>query len=323
MPTLRDVARAAGVSTTTASDALAGRGRITAATRERIAAAARDLGYLPNLAARNLRRGRTGAIGLRVPERTAGLTYYMELAIGAAERAHAEDAALTLLPTGSPPRPGLHVDGVVVADPALGDPGVAALAAAGLPVVTCERDLTPGAAHAGTVESDHAATAVRLLDHLAARGARRTAVLAPGTETAYGHDLRAAHERWCAERSVPPLVRDVGLASDPVVVAGAVAELLGSAEPPDALLVVPDGSATPALEAVRARGLHPPGDLLFAAYADGPVLRALQVTAVDLAAREMGRRLAGLLLDVLAGRRPPGTREVLPLQLVERASSAR
>src|SRR5690606_4057374 len=53
--TLLDVARAAGVSKTTVSDALSGRGRLPAATRERVSAVARELGYVANRSARNLR----------------------------------------------------------------------------------------------------------------------------------------------------------------------------------------------------------------------------------------------------------------------------
>ncbi|PRY10573.1 LacI family DNA-binding transcriptional regulator [Kineococcus rhizosphaerae] len=323
MPTLRDVARAAAVSTTTASDALSGRGRLPEATRRRVAAVAAELGYTPNLTARNLRRGRTGAVGLLTPQHTAGLAYYMELAVGAVEAAHAQGVALTLLPAVEAPGNGLHVDGVIVADPALDDPVVRSLARAGLPVVTCERDPTPGAAHTGRVESDHVAVVTELLDHLAAAGARRLAVLLPGPETAYGQDAQLAHQRWCAQRSVPALAVEVGLTARPDRVRQAVTELLDAPEPPDALLAVPDGSAVTALQTVRARGVRVPEDLLFAAYAGGPAIEALDVTAVDLAPRQMGQQLVRLLLDVLADRRPAGTCEDLPLRVVQRASTTR
>nr|WP_281373059.1 substrate-binding domain-containing protein [Kineococcus aurantiacus] len=257
------------------------------------------------------------------PQHTAGLAYYMQLAMGAVEAAHAQGVALTLLPAVEVSRGGLHVDGVVVADPALDDPVVRSLAGAGLPVVTCERDPTPSAEHAGRVESDHAAVVTELLDHLEAAGARRVAVLTPGQETAYGQDAHRAHQRWCAQRSVPPLAVEVGLTARPERVREAVTALLDAPEPPDALLAVPDGSAVTALETVRARGLRVPEDLLFAAYAGGPAIEALDVTAVDLAPRQMGHRLVQLLLDVLDGRRPAGTREDLPLRIVPRGSTAR
>lgn len=63
LPTIRDVARFAGVGKTTASDALQGRGRISPLTRERVLAAAEQLGYHPHLGARDLTRQRTEVIG--------------------------------------------------------------------------------------------------------------------------------------------------------------------------------------------------------------------------------------------------------------------
>src|SRR5208337_3386244 len=62
--TLRDVARAAGVSTASASRALAGEGGVSADLRRRILAAADRLGYTPNLAARSLAARRSGLIGI-------------------------------------------------------------------------------------------------------------------------------------------------------------------------------------------------------------------------------------------------------------------
>ena len=71
-PTSRDVARAAGVSQATVSLVLGDkwRGRVSEATAERVRDAARELGYRPNLAARNLRLGRTSTALLVVPALT-------------------------------------------------------------------------------------------------------------------------------------------------------------------------------------------------------------------------------------------------------------
>ncbi len=72
MPTLREVAKAAGVSTVTASSVLSGanRVRVSDETAERIAAVARSMNYVPRAAARGLRTGRAGAIGFLASPRT-------------------------------------------------------------------------------------------------------------------------------------------------------------------------------------------------------------------------------------------------------------
>jgi DNA-binding LacI/PurR family transcriptional regulator len=321
--TLRDVARAAGVSVTTVSDALSGRGRLPAATRTRVAEVAAGLGYSANPNARNLRLGRTGAIGLYFPARTIHLEYYLDLAMGAAEEALSHDLALTLIPAGDGRRPAPHVDGVVVSDPVVGDPMLQRFAAQGVPVVTIERDLTD-AEHAGRVESDHRTATAALLDHLADRGARRIALLCPGDETAFGHDIRRAYLAWCGRHERRPVMRDVAFACLPEDVSRAVADVLAGPDAPDAIVSVPDGGATSALQAALLRGLRVPEDLLVASYVDSPSLRgsATPVTAVDIAPRAAGRTAARLLADLLTGRAPRGTVEVLPTRLVVRASTS-
>jgi len=64
---IQELARIAGVSTATVSRALAGTGNLSAQTRERIRNLAGELGFRPSSTARNLRTGRTGAIGVVVP----------------------------------------------------------------------------------------------------------------------------------------------------------------------------------------------------------------------------------------------------------------
>lgn len=321
---IRDVARAAGVSTTTVSDALSGRGRLPQSTRDRVAKVAADLGYTANPNARWLRSGRTGAVGLYVPARTVGLEYYMRLALGAADEAFTHGLALTLVPAwrGSTP-PALHLDGVVVSDPVRGDPMLARLAALGVPVVTCERDVTPGARHAARAQGDHRHGTRLLLDHLADQGARRIAVLCPGDETSFGADIRSAHAEWCAERGLEHLLEDVPFAANLDDVTSAVGRALVSR--PDALVAVPDGSLAPALQALHGAGLTVPDDVLLASYVDSIGLASMPVpiTAVDLSPREMGHEATRLLADLVEGRSEPGQVVDVPVRLVVRESTSR
>ena len=91
--TLHDVARLAGVSIKTVSNVINDFPHVRPATRERVEEAIAELGYTPNLTARNLRSGRTGAIALAVPE--LGLSYFAELA--AAVIVEAEKAGVVVL----------------------------------------------------------------------------------------------------------------------------------------------------------------------------------------------------------------------------------
>src|SRR3954469_5083956 len=135
--TILDIARAAGVSRTTASAALGGAGRVSEATRERVRAVAAQLGYVANPTARHLQAGRTGAVGIYVPENLFAFSFYMGFVFGAAEACRDEAFALTLIPA-SPEagKPAVgHMDGVIVVDPIAGDPVVRSLLESGVPVV--------------------------------------------------------------------------------------------------------------------------------------------------------------------------------------------
>lgn len=324
---IRDVALAAGVSTTTVSDAVTGRGRLPQVTRDRVGKVAAELGYVANPSARWLRSGRTGAVGLYFPEATVGLEYYMRLALGAADEAFTHGMALTLVPSWREDvaAPSLHLDGVVASDPVQGSPMLARLQALGVPLVTCERDVTPGARHSGRVEGDHRAGIRSLLDHLLERGGRRVALLCPGVETSFGLDIRAAHSDWCLERAVPHLVYDVPFAAAAEDVVRATRRALAEPSSPDAIIAVPDGSLAPALQTVLGAGLQIPRDLMLATYVDSSAMMSLPVpvTAVDLAPREMGRQSARLLADLIDGRRRPGEVVPIPLTLNIRASTRR
>lgn len=76
--TLKDVALMAGVSVKTVSNVVNGHAFVKDSNRARVLSAIEHLGYQPNLAARNLRAGRTGVIGLAVPE--LSFSYFAELA---------------------------------------------------------------------------------------------------------------------------------------------------------------------------------------------------------------------------------------------------
>ncbi len=321
---IRDVAREAGVSTTTVSDALGGTGRLAPATRDRVTKVAAELGYAAHPGARWLRQGRTGAIGLSIPDRGIRLDYYMRLALGAADEAFSHGLALTLVP-GSSAGGGLSLplDGIVIADPELDSPTREQLSGSGLPVVTCERDITAGADHAGRAEGDHVAGVQVLLDHLHGQGARRIAVLAPYETTSFAVDVRAGHADWCARHDLPVLRHDVPLAATATEVREAVTAALAETPRPDAVVVVPDGCLAPCVNALGEAGVAYPRDLLLASYVDSPAIAALPVpvTAMDLAPADMGRAAVRLLAELVAGERQPGAVDRLPVTLHVRAST--
>ncbi|MEV6953714.1 LacI family DNA-binding transcriptional regulator [Streptomyces sp. NPDC051183] len=309
--TLLDVARAAGVSKSTASDALHGSGRVAEATRDRVREVAEQLGYRPNSAARRLRRASTGAIGLYLPQTATRLDYYMNLAFGAVERAQEEGLDVVLLGSAA----GAHgplasrVDGLLVIDPELGDPALPELLDAGVPVVTGERYPGPSPTPAAAVVCDNAASLSALLDHVHARGAKSPALLAPEATSSWAQALRTAAASWSAEHRIPVAVRTVPFAATPAEAGDRTRALLAADPAVDAVICAPDGAAPGVLRAATALGRSVGGDFLLASCVDGVAARSCDppITAIDLRPAEYGRACADLLGDVLAGRAPSGT----------------
>ncbi len=322
--TLLDVARAAGVSRSTASDALQGSGRVAEATRARVRATADALGYRPNSAARRLRRAGTGAIGLYLPRTASRLDYYMNLAFGAVARAQHDDFDVVLL-AGTAARGPIasRVDGLLIVDPDTADPAVPEMLAAGVPVVTGERYPGPSAAPTGAVVCDNAASLTALLDHLADRGARRPGLLAPRGDSAWAQALRMTAAAWGEAHAVPVAVRPVPFAATPAEAADAASGLLRADPGVDAVVCGPDGAAPGVLYAADALGRTPGRDLLVASCVDGTATRTSSppITSVDLRPAEYGRACAELLADILAGRTPPDTVRPHAWELRVRASS--
>ncbi|MFE6701877.1 LacI family DNA-binding transcriptional regulator [Streptomyces sp. NPDC057718] len=337
--TLLDVARAAGVSKSTVSDALQGSGRVAEATRDRVRAVADELGYRPNSAARRLRRASTGAVGLHLPATATRLDYYMNLAFGAVERAQEDGLDMVLLaPSGAAGgRIASRVDGLLVIDPEPGDSAVPGLLDAGVPVVTGERYLGPATGPSGAVVCDNAASLTALLDHVTERGARRPALLAPSGSSAWATALRATARSWGRAHGVEVALRTVPFAATPAETEATTRALLTADPAVDAVICAPDGSAPGVLRAAAALGRRvgtadggstgsvgaPGPGLLVASCVDGTATRGAEppVTAVDLRPAAYGRACAELLCDILADRTAPDTVRRHAWSLETRAST--
>lgn len=318
--TLVALARAAGVSKTTASDALRNSGRVSERTRQHVVAVANRLGYSPNPSARSLRRASTGAIGLHLPEVLTRSEYYMSFVFGVVDQAARANYDVTLITSGHVPT--RRVDGLVLGDPLETDAVVRGLMASNVPVVTCER--FPGDAEpAGVVLSDHAALLGELLDHVHTAGARRIALLASSTVTDWGATLQRAYREWCGGHGMPERLRELPFGSPTEVLQDTVRALLAADPDIDALVCAPDGAAVAAAPVLRAAGRHIGDDLLLASCVDSSPLGHADppITAIDLRPRDAGAACARLLFDLFSGEAEQGTVRALPIGLVKRRST--
>ncbi|HSA52174.1 MAG TPA: LacI family DNA-binding transcriptional regulator [Yinghuangia sp.] len=333
---IRDVAAAAGVSITTVSDALNGKGRLPESTRLHVREIADRLGYRPSAAARTLRTGRSGLIGLTTTNHAAEpfalseYGWFTELVRAATGAALDRGYALVVLPTSSRHDVWSNValDGTIVVDPADDDPMVRELLRRGVPVVTGGH---PGASVVhGWVDIDHALAMDTVLDHLAEAGGRRIALLA-AEDGRYARRCVEAYRDWCAAHGAVPLVETYPLGRSGAASAAA-GRLLDRTQDdrPDAVYGLHEGCGPELLAAARTRGLRVPDDLLVACCGeDAPHASAEPpLTTLSLQPRITGTSAVELLVGVIedhAARtgRPSPTRHTVPIRLTVRASTRR
>jgi DNA-binding LacI/PurR family transcriptional regulator len=334
-PNIYDIARTTGVSITTVSHALTGRGRVAPATRERILRAAAEIGYTANPHARSLVSGRSRTIAIQVAGFTSsgsssGLlpdaAYFMELLNGAAVAAATHDYAMMLATYDFSPSRNQQVglDGAIIVDPAGGESLATELLERGLPVVTTGRP-TRGGVQCPWVDGDHGETAIRVLEHFAKRGYRRPALVATTPTRSYVADICGAYRRWCDEHQLEH--RMVELEEPPTerAAARATRTLLRGTDPPDAILATYDRLALGVLLQAQRMRLDVPGDLGLASAVDSDLLRRISpaVTGVANNGRLIGKLAVEALIRQLVDPEAPWTGIVVPNRIMPRASTAR
>ncbi|MGY0022751.1 LacI family DNA-binding transcriptional regulator [Streptomyces sp. cg35] len=327
-PTSRDVARAAGVSQAAVSLVMGDkwRGRVAVATAERVRAAARELGYRPNLAARNLRLGRTRTALLVVPALTN--EFFAGVYTGAARVAARHDFGVVLYPSpvgvgpARDPFPSARaaLDGILASSMAAD--AVTALRGDDLPLVMLDSD-PAGSLGAATVNLDLTDGIRQITDHLLELGHRDFLHLASAVRS-WTFDVRARELAARTARLPGTTVRTVrsALTVEDALVATERALRTSGLVRPTAIVCDDDKLATGAYKAARRMGLRIPEQLSVTGFDDLSLATAVEpeLTTVRLPAEEFGERGMAALLAVLEGREPETG--PLPVELIVRGSTA-
>lgn len=300
--TIIDIAAELGVSKTTVSAALHGNGRVSAATQQRVAEAAERLGYVSNRAAQKLRSKQAQSVGLHLFANSQALGFYMEFAFGVIDvaAAHGLDLLLLTETEGETRSRSLAADGLLVLDPTADDQFIASAAKTRIPIVAVgpvspeQQPLIDGQIYC----RQDLMTPI-LLDRLAAAGARRPAVISLDAEIEclWATEAVNAYLAWTADRGIEPLVIRSDFPPGADEASDAVDRLI-SESGIDSVLVVQQGLAAPVSKQYRERTGSP---LLAAALAADPASESdlEHLIAVDLHAREYGRKAAQLLVEVM------------------------
>jgi DNA-binding LacI/PurR family transcriptional regulator len=338
---LSDVAARAGVSVGSASQAFGRPELVSVETRRRVLSAAEALGYAgPDPAARRLRLGRAGALGVIFSERLryqftdpAAPAFLGGLAAGMED----SNLGLLLLPdsryrdAAAATVSGAAVDGFVIYSTVRNDPRIEAALGRRVPVVTVDQ---PRDAPTPFIGIDDRAAARAAAEHLRDLGHTRVGVLSfvsaldpegtlaldlsverlAGYEDGLGDAWDAQLVRTCRPNAVEPARRTAR-------------DLLTGERPPTAILAMSDVLALGALQAAAELGIAVPAELSVVGFDDSPAaaLATPALTTVAQPHEEKGRLASEWLIRALeegTTLRERRRREILPTELVVRESTA-
>ncbi len=325
--TIEEVAALAGVSRSTVSRVVNGSTAVSPEALAAVQTAIAQLNYAPNRAARSLASRQTYAIGLVVPEDTTrffGDPFLASVVAGISARLADSDYILNLLIASDDPggkmvrfvRNG-GVDAAIIVSHHASDSFVGRIADA-VPVVFGGRRSNAQDSDI-IIDVDNVAAARDAVAHLIALGRRRIATITGTMTMSVSIDRRDGFLAALADAGLAPAGEVDGDFSEQGG-ADAAARLLEQPEPPDAIFIASDLMARGAIGVLRSAGLRVPEDVAVIGFDDSALAAASDLTSVRQPMFHQGEMLAGMIIDVLAGRRPaPLT--ILPTELVVRGSA--
>jgi LacI family transcriptional regulator len=326
---MHEVAKHAGVSPMTVSRALSGDAHVEAATRQRVQAAVKELGYSPNVAARNLARAASLHIGLLYNNPSAA--YLNELLVGVLEQSSQAGCQIVLEKCGVRNErtaiERLIRDGVggIILPPPLSDSNIAldALRAAKIPFISVATGRPEAEGLSVRIDDQEASAA--MARHLLSLGHREI-----------GFIIGAANQTVSAQRQAgfETALREAGVQVRPegsfTYRSGLVAaeQILDSANHPTAIFASNDDMAAAAIAVAHRLHLDVPKDLTIVGFDDTPLATTIwpALTTVRQPVAAMARKAVELLLEEIRLRRLGETQgpvqHVMNFTLVKRESSA-
>jgi len=328
MPILLDIAKRAGVAPITVSRVINNSGYVSQATRERVEAAVKELGYVPNTIARGLRSKRTHTLALIVTDITN--PYFTSMARGVEDVAEANNYTVIYCNTDeSETKENKYanmlaqrrVDGVLLV-PSCGNANTIKFFEANhINVVVLDRRIT--GVGADIVYSDSKNGAYRLTKLLIGLGHKQIAIISGSKGVSTSEDRVVGYRQALSES---------GLENNEAVYYGAFNEHSGYQLTNQAMMQNPRPTAIfggnnfvamGAIKALHNMGLEVPADVSVVAFDDLPEFMFVKpfLTVARQPAYEMGRLAADLLLKRITGETLEEQREfILPVEIVMRES---
>ena len=325
--TIADVAEALGVSKTTVSRAISGKGRIGEATRARVLAYIDEHDYQPNVIAKGLAQSKTFNLCVVMPEHygMSDLTFFQDCLFGIEKISGTVGYDVLICICNNQDISSLEriianhkMDGVMLMCSYVKDAQIELLQEKGVPFVTIGSSNYQGVIQ---VDHDHRSACRELTELMILKGWERIALIG-GNETHMVTKMRYegfmdAYEQHGKE--VDPALLHLGL-DNPVLIDKTVRELLTLSV--DAILCMDDAVANSVLKTLRELHVKVPGQVKVASFYNGLLLEnhLPAITALSFNARELGMVACRTILDVIEGVEVP-QRNLLPYEVVLKEST--
>ena len=321
--TIEDIARELGVSKTTVSRAISGKGRISAKTRAKVLDFIQEHNYRPNAVAKSLAHSCTYNLGLILPAdfRSMDISFFKECIFGICEVAAQNDYDVLITLdngqyTGQMERilDNPKVDGVIAARSEVNSPVAALLKERGIPFVIMGFTSDPEILH---VDNNNREACRELTQLLISRGMRRLALLGGDENYCVTHSRFQGFKDACQQSGLSWQEQQVFMNMvDSTRVAAAIRELADKQV--DCILCMDDFICNLAMIQLREQKIRIPQDVKIACFYDNSLLEHTvpSVTSLRFDSVELGKTACQTLLDLLAGKEAkssilPGYRIIL------------
>lgn len=337
MVTIKDVAKATGVSPSTVSRVIADHPRISEATKRKVRKAMKEMGYHPNISARNLVSKKTKSIGVIMPssaDKALQNPFFPEVLRGIGSVAHKKEYSITLS-TGTTNEEiyqevkrmvyGQYVDGIILLYSRVDDPVMHFLRERKFPFVIVGKpyEYINEITH---VDNDNFTAGKEITQHLIDQGHEKIAFVGGSKELFVTIDREAGYESALKDAKLEH--KDVYKVHAEFLRSGgqeAIEHLLSLKNPPTGIVVTDDLMTLGVMSVLEESGLQIPKDISIVSFNNVYLSEITRpaLTTVDIDIFELGAQSTKALIEKTLNENEPTKRIIIPHKIIYRDSVAK
>lgn len=332
-PSIRDIARIAGVSVATVSRVLNKKGKYSAETEKKVLAVVNSYGYISNMSAKSLREAKSSTIGLILPN--VENAFFSQLAYSIETEMFQKNYSVFICNSGNDPQKeiryfrtliGKRVDGILCISDLNEIP--ADILNRGVPIVCVDRHPLANEQNIHWIGNDDAAASRAATEHLLDRGCRKILFITSYLSEYNRRDREAGYRQALENKGLfvdrNYILQRLGADPTPIESEVLVYDFLQKKLPLDGIIASSEPAALGALYALKRANLSAPKDVKIVSYDNTlySLLTTPPLTSVERNSTKMAQKACEILLQLIDGETPPCRKNYIPTDLVIRGSTA-